>query len=81
MFESMYCVLDEDRIPRFLSRTIPNLKKNFAEYAGCEYNDVVFVVYDNKYPDILIGHFETNDSFQDEKVKMLVYSLPIDYYI
>jgi hypothetical protein len=79
MLETMYCTLDEDRIPRFLSVSISRLKDLFAEHAGANCDDVVYIEYENKYRDILIGHFEAPVSYQEEKVKMFVYDLPVNH--
>lgn len=79
MFKTMYCAHDEDRIPRFLSDSIVRLKELFAEHAGANYDDVVYIEYENKYRDILIGHFEAHVSYQEDKVKMFIYDLPINH--
>jgi len=77
----MYIALDEDRSPRFGSPLISNLKILFAEYTGGNINDVVFVHNETEFREIYIGYLEISVSYQEEKVKMYVHDIPIDYII
>ena len=78
---TMYIALDEDRSPRFGSGNISDLKKLFAEYAGGNLEDVIFVPHRTEHPEIYIGYLEVSVSYQEEKIKMYVHDIPIDYII